>query len=71
MFQTVFVSIIRRSRLYIQQQEYVNVFYTSLQNIYTFTRNFTHLWNFIFLYACCCMYKSELLMMELKTVRNM
>ena len=39
--------------------------------VYTFTGNFTHLWNFILTYACCCMYSLELLMMDGKAVRNM
>jgi hypothetical protein len=47
-----------------------NVFYT-LQDMYIFTSNFTHLWNFSLTYACCCMYSRELLMMDGKTVRNM
>ena len=61
MFRTVFPSIIRSSRLYIQQQVYVKQILLSAcaDNSVCLT------------YTCCCMYSLELLMMDEKTVRNM
>jgi len=57
MFRTVFPSIIRSSRLYIQQQAFVKqVLLTACSHQYLFGY---------------CMYSLELLMMDGKTVRNM
>ena len=61
MFWTIFPSIIRSSRLYIQQQVYVKQVLLLLQ-----AGSSTCL-----TYTCCCMYSLELLMMDGKTVRNM
>ena len=61
MFRTVFPSIIRSSRLYIQQQVY-----THMSNRCQQAGNRIRL-----TYTCCCMYSLELLMMDGKTVRNM
>jgi len=58
MFRTVFPSIIRSSRLYIQQQAYVKQILLSA------------CWQ-VDSSICCCMYSLELLMMGGKTVRNM
>jgi len=59
MFRTVFLSIIRSSRLYIQQQAYVKQILLIADSSTCLT------------YACCCVYSFELLMMDGKTVRNM
>jgi len=64
MFRTVFPSIIRSSRLYIQQQAFVKQ--TSSISYPLASRHSIYLTN-----ACCCMYRLELLMMDGKTVRNM
>ena len=63
MFRTVFPSIIRSSRLYIQQQVFIKQILLSA--CYQ-TDGSICLTN-----ACCCMYSLELLMMDGKTVRNM
>ena len=55
--RTVFLSIIRSSRLYIQQQTDTAVCLLANRQQYL-------------TYACCCMYSLELLMMDAKTVRN-
>ena len=57
MFRTVFASIIKSTRLYIQQQAFVICLLASRQQYLT--------------NACYCMYSLELLMMDGKTVRNM
>ena len=54
--------------IYVVVYTYVD---TLLQRMYTFTSNFTHLWIYSLINACCCMYSLELLMMDGKTVRNM
>jgi len=59
-FRTVFPSIIRSSRLYIQQQVYVRYCYLLASG------NEMELFHS----SCCCMYSLELLMMDGKTVRN-
>jgi len=59
MFQTVFLSIIRSSKLHIQQQAYVKQLLLAAGSSSYLT------------YACCCMCSFELLMMDGKTVRNM
>jgi len=59
MFQTVFPSIIRSSRLYIQQQVFVKQILLSAHSNIRLTN------------ACCCMYSPELLMIDGKTVQNM
>jgi hypothetical protein len=65
MFRTVFPSIIKSSRLYIQQQVYVTQILLPaccyLQGGSSICLTCT----------CCCMYSLELLMMDGKTVRNM
>ena len=61
MFRTVFPSIIRSSKLYIQQQAFVKQILLLLASKHTA----------VSVYACCCMYSLELLMMDGKTVRNM
>jgi len=61
MFRTVFPSIIRSSKLYIQQQAYIKHTADYLLAVGSICLT----------YACCCMYSLELLMMEGKTVRNM
>jgi len=58
MFRTVFPSIIRSSRLYIQQTAYVKQILPTVGSI-------------CLTYACCCMKSLKLLMMDGKTVRNM
>ena len=63
MFRTVFSSIIRSSRLYIQQQPFVKQI---LLSAYQQADNSIFLTN-----GCCCMYSLELLMMDGKTIRNM
>jgi len=62
MFRTVFPSIIRSSRLYIQQQVYVKQILLSACKQADNSIRLT--------YTCCCMYSLELLMMDGKTVRN-
>ena len=57
MFWTVFPSIIRGSRLYIQQQVSVKQQQAGCSICLTLT--------------CCCMYSLEPLMMDGKTVQNM
>jgi hypothetical protein len=59
MFRAVFPSIIRSSRLYIQQQAYVKQLLLPAASSSCLT------------YACCCMCSLELLMMDGKTVGNM
>ena len=59
MFRTVFPSIIRSSRLYMQQQAFVKQIQLSA------------FYSICLTYGCCCMYSLELLMMDGKTVRNM
>ena len=63
MFRTVFRSIIRSSRLYIQQQAFVRYCYCYCLLASSSSICLTN--------ACCCMYSRELLMMDGKTVRNM
>jgi len=63
MFRTVFPSIIRSSRLYIQQQAFVRQILLSASKQADSSICLTC--------ACCCMYSLELLMMDGKTVRNM
>ena len=63
MFRSVFPSIIRSSRLYIQQQAYIIQIVVSACKQADTTICMT--------YACCCMYSLELLMMDGKTDRNM
>jgi hypothetical protein len=64
MFRTVFTSIVRSSRLYIQQQVYVKqALLPACLQADSSTR--------LTYYTCCCMYSLELLMMDVKTVRNM
>jgi len=58
MFQTVFLSIIRSSRLYIQQQAYVK------QTLLSASRE-------QYLFDKCLLLYVQLLMMDGKTVRNM
>jgi len=66
MFRTVFTSIIRSSRLYIQQQEFVKQ--VLLSACYPLASREQYLFD---IYTFCCMYSLELLMMDGKTVRNM
>ena len=76
MIRTVFPSIIRRSRLHIQQQACVKqllllvasvdemeLSYISSPLVASSSSCLTH--------ACCCMCSLELLMMDGKTVRNL
>ena len=63
MFRTVFPSIIRGSRLYIQQQAYVKQVLLSACPKQTAVSVLTC--------ACCCMYSLDPLMMDGKTVRSM
>jgi hypothetical protein len=65
MFRTVFPSIIRSSRLHIQQQAYVKL---KLQG---WVKLLVNVYHFNLTCACCCMCSLELLMMDGKTVRNM
>jgi len=65
MFRTVFPSIIRSSRLYIQQQAYVQQILLS-NRLAGRPDGSICLTN-----ACCCMYSLELLMVDRKTVRNL
>ena len=62
MFRTVLPSIIRSSRLYIQQQVYVKQILVLLRSSST---------SICLTYTCCCMYSLELLMMDGRTVRNL
>ena len=59
MFRTVFPSIIRNSRLYMQQQACVKQILCLFANKQTAVS------------VCCCMYSLELLMMDGETIRNM
>jgi len=63
MFWTGFLSMIRSSRLYIQQQAYVKqiLLTACLQAVSSICLT----------YACCCMYSLEILMMDGKSFRNM
>jgi len=63
MFLTVFPSIIKSSRLYIQQQAYVKQILPSACQQADSSICLT--------YICCCMYSLQLLMMDGKTVRNL
>jgi len=63
MLRTVFPSIIRGSRLYIQQQAHVKTDTAVCLGQADSSTCLT--------YACCCMYSLEPLMMDGKTVRNM
>jgi len=60
MFRTGFPSIIRSSRLYIQQQHLANRYYCLLASKTVQQYEFD----------CCCMYSLELLMMDEKNARN-
>jgi hypothetical protein len=74
MFRTVFPSINRSSRMYIQQQVYVKqIPLPACQRERDGTQlHFVLASNSICLtYTCCCMYILELLVMGEKTVRNM
>jgi len=62
MFRTVFPSIIRSSRLYIQHQVYGIQVSRLLASKQTSVSVLTYTW--------CCMYSLELLMMDRKTVRT-
>ena len=61
MFRTVFPSIIRSSRLYIQQL-CTQILLCACQQAHS---------SICLTNACCCMYSLELLMMDGKTVRIM
>jgi len=77
-FRTVFPSIVRSSRLYIQQQKYVKQILrllASKQSLYLFDicllLYVPNSRSICLTFACCCMYSLELLTMDGKTVRNM
>jgi hypothetical protein len=73
MFRTVFPSIIRSSRLYIQQQAYVKQILLLAASGDEMELQF-HLvtaGSICLTYACCCMCSLELLMMDGETFRNM
>ena len=63
MFRTVFPSVIRSSRLYIQQQAFVKQILLSACRQTDSSICLTN--------ACCCMYSLEFLMMDRGTFRNM
>ena len=63
MFRTIFPSIIRSSRLYIQQQAFVKQILLSVCQQVDSSICLTN--------ACCCMYSLELLIVDGKIVRNM
>ena len=76
MFRTVSLSIIRSSKLHIQQQAYLKQLL-----LHAASRDKMELGSIssllaagsssCFTYACCCMCRLELLMMDRETVRNM
>ena len=77
MFRTVFPSIIRSSRLYIQQQAFVKQILLSAcqqaDSSICLTNACCHMYSMYccLTNACCCMFSLELLMMDGKTVRIM
>jgi len=75
MFQMVFPSIIRTSRLYIQQQAYVKqilpLFANGNKMELSISFSLANSGGICLTYACCCMYSHELLMMDRKTIQNM
>ena len=72
MFRTVFPSVTRSSRLYIEQQEFVKqILLPACRNRYCCLLALQAGSSICLTYACCCIYSLELLAMDGKTVRNM
>jgi len=71
MFRTAFPSIIRSSRLHIQQQAFVKQILLLLAYVKQILLLLASNQQQYLTYACCCMYSRELLMMDGRTVRNM